>query len=348
MQSEGFHPNEVTYSMLLKACAINRDIHKGTQIHDEILRVGLSGKHAVLDTALVDMYAKCGNLWKAQEVFDELIARDLISWAVLLAGYVHHGKGVEALERYKRMKVEGLSPNAFIYAVILKACGITREIYKGKHIHDEIISHQLLGSDIVLGTALIDMYSKCGLPNKAHGVLEELPFRNLVSWNSLIGGYAHLCEIDEAFHCFQQMQHEGIFPNEVTFISMLHACRHSGLENEGELVYVNMKTTYGIKPNLRHHIYMIDILSHAGHFEKAMAAIEEMQTSDYLPIWSSILGACLKLGNLRVGRLAFEHAISLDKSNAAAYSCMEKIYITAGMYEEAQKIRDMMANNMLF
>ncbi|MCO5586113.1 hypothetical protein L7F22_040053 [Adiantum nelumboides] len=169
---------------------------------------------------------------------------------------------------------------------------------------------------------------------------------DVVSWNALIGGFAQQGQAKEALDSFQGMQEEGIPPDAITFINVLNACSLSGLEDEGQMYFDNMKEKYGIAPDKQHYACMVDLFGRARAFDKAMRVIEMMPASDYLPVWSALLGACKKWGNLRLGRLAFERAIQLDGSDAAAYVLMRQIYAAAGMLEEAQNIDHMRMKNV--
>ena len=191
------------------------------------------------------------------------------------------------------MKNEGLSPDAITFISVLKACGGTGALVKGKQIHDEIVSRGLLEKDIVLGTTLVDMYAKCGMITKAHKVLKELPIRNVVSWNALIAGYAEQGQCHEALNCLQWMQTEGLSPDKVTFVSILSACSHSGLLEKGEGYFEVMCTCYCITPTIEHYTCMIDLFSRAGHFCKAVAMIRQVPSSDHLPAWTALLARCL-------------------------------------------------------
>ncbi|KAI5080335.1 hypothetical protein GOP47_0005814 [Adiantum capillus-veneris] len=380
MRSEGLSPNITTYACTLKACGIMQEVGMGKRIHDEIGSQGMLLKHVMLGNALIDMYAKCGVLTKGQEVFDELPIRDVVSWNVLITGYIQQGQGQEALGCFQEMQSEGVSPNAITYACTLKACGILQDVDMGKKIHDEIVSQGLLTKEITLGSALVDMYAKCAVLTKAQNVLDELHVRDVVSWNAmiagyaqqgrghealgcfrrmrseglspdvaswtaLIGGYAQQGLAGEALECFQWMQREGTSPSAVTFVSVLNACSHSRLVEEGQMYFNSMREKHGIMPDKEHYTCMVDLFGRARLFDKAMTVIKRMPSSDYPPVWLALLGACCEWGNVELGRLAFEHAVHLDGCNAAAYVLMSNLYASAGMQEDAQNIELMRAKN---
>ena len=246
----------------------------------------------------VDMYAKCGVLSKAQQVLKELHLRNVVSWNALITGYADHGQGHEALNAFDQMQSEGFCPDDVTYMCILKGCGSIGAIDKGKQIHNEIVGRGLLETDIekdiVLGTALVDMYAKCGILERAQKVFDKLLIRNVVSWTSLLAGYAQLGETERALDLFNDMVSEGTVPDVVTFLVLLSSCSHAGRVEEGQMLFDDMENVYCLKPTLEHYACMVDLFSRAGHFEKAMVAIEKVPPSDCLQLWLNLLGACRK------------------------------------------------------
>ena len=340
MQSEGLSPDVVTYICILKACSSMGDIDKGRQIHDEIVSRGLLEKDIVLGNALVDMYAKCGAITKAQQVLEELHARDVISWSTLIAGYAKQALCHEALNCLEQMQKEGLSPNMVTYICLLKACGSIGALDIGKKVHDEIVRRGLL-EDSVVGTALVDMYASCGMLIKAQEVLEELPIQDVTTWNALIAGYAQQGQGQIALNCLVRMQREGLYPDEITCLCVLSACGRSGLWEEAQLLYGDMDKKFGITPMPEHHSSVVVGLGFAGQFDKAIAMIEVMPSSNYLAVWIALLGSCRKWGNVKLGTLAFDQALQVDTSCASAYVLMTDIFASVGMQDDAEKVEAM-------
>ncbi|KAH7438788.1 hypothetical protein KP509_04G031200 [Ceratopteris richardii] len=345
MQSEGLSPDSVTYGCVLKACAISGALDKGKQFHTEISGKNLLKDNITLSTALIDMYAKCGALLEAQRVFDELAPRDVISWSALISGYAQHGHGNEALNCFEQMQLEGLSPDAVTFACILKACGDMKVMHKGEQVHMEIAKQGLLETNPFLGNALVDMYVKCGDLRKAILVLEKLPSRDVVSWGTLMVGFRQHGQSEKVLDCFQQMQDEGILPDALTYCCVLSACSHLGSIEEGYLHFETMTIKYCIKPDIEHYICLIDLFGRSGHLDKAVKVIQEMPSSNSYVLWSALLAACRKWGNVRIGRWAFERAVQIDKSNATAYLLMFNIYASAGMQEDAKAIEELRKEN---
>jgi pentatricopeptide repeat protein len=224
---------------------------------------------------------------------------------------------------------------------MLKACGDTESIDKAEGIYDEIVNNGFLHKDPILGTALVDMYAKCGILLKAQEVLEQLPMQDVVSWNALIAGQALQCQGYEALNTFYSMQRQGICPNKVTFLCVLSACCHSGLWNEAKQILDNMMRSYGIKPNIEHLTCMLVVLGYAGKFDQAMAMIEAMPYFDDPTVWLTLLGACKKWGNVKLGRLAFDQVIQLHTSCATPYVLMAELFWACGMTEDAKYVEGM-------
>ncbi|KAI5082473.1 hypothetical protein GOP47_0002216 [Adiantum capillus-veneris] len=341
MKQEGFSPDAVTYACILKACGTIKAADVGEQIHSEIARHGWLESNSMLGNAVVDMYANCGALLKAGEMLKQLRFPSVVSWNTLIAGYVQHGETEQALKCFGQMQLEGISPNEVTFGCTLKACAAIGATDKGAQIHDVIMRQDMLGSDSLLGTALVDMYAKGGALVKAQQVLEELPCRDVVSWSALVAGYAQWGQDKEVRNCLDRMQREGFPPNLVTFSSVLNACSRSGLVEDGYMYLMDMVTKYGVQPHVEHYSCLVDLLGRAGHLDRAIKVIQIMPYFHHFGAWSALLCACQKWGDVNVGRWAFEQAVRVDKSNAAAYVLMANIYSAAGMQEDASKVNAM-------
>jgi pentatricopeptide repeat protein len=342
MRREGLSPSDVVFISILKACGGIGAVDKGEQIHDEIVNRGLMDKNIALGNALVDMYAKCGAFAKAKKVLEELLVRSVVSWNAIIAGYAQEEKSDDALNSFAQMQKEGFIPNEITFTCVLKACANIGAIDKGKQIHDQVVSEGLLDKNILLGTAVVDMYAKCGALIKARKVLYELSSRNIATWNALISGYAQEGHFIEALSCFKQIQGEGLSPNEITFLCLLNACSHAGKFEEAQAYYEQMNKEYGIEATLEHHTCMVVVFGSAGHFDKAISVIKAMPSFDDPSIWVALLGACWKWGNVELGKVAFDQVIQVDDDlAAAAYVLMANIYAVADMQEDAEKVEAM-------
>ena len=288
-RDDGLSPDAITFTCILKACANIGALDMGIQIHDQIVRKGLVAKDdTLLWTAMVDMYAKCGELERAQAALDELSVRDVVPWSALIAGCIQQGNDQEALYCYERMRSEGLSPDAITFTSVLKACGSVRSFDLGKGIHEEVVRKGLLRKDTILGTALIDMYAKCGSMLKAQEVFNELITRNVVSWNALIAGYAQQGLIDEALDCFKQMQSEGICPDSSTFSCILNIHGSLRTSKEGKEIHAAVVEELFLgKTNMLEN-GLVDMYAKSGWFIKAKEVLNSLSFRD-VSAWNSLI-----------------------------------------------------------
>ena len=300
---------------LLKSCARRKDLVGGIKIHDRVVNLGCLERDIYVGNALINVYAKCGELMKAQEVFDTIRAKDVVTWTTLIGAYTHHGNCEPSLALFYRMRAESLIPDAFTFVHILKACGNLGAIQKGHWLHSQVVEF-CLESDLLLGNTIVDMYGNCGGFEDACKVFDELPNPDIVSWNGLVAGYAHEGDYTSSLRTLEEMELSGTTPDEYTFLSILAACTHAGLVNMGIRIFVHMCNYYAIVPEIKHYICIIDLLGRAGHIDGAFAVIKKMPCSDYAPLWGAFLGSCRKWGNIKLGRLAFDRVLQLDISRA--------------------------------
>ncbi|KAH7279515.1 hypothetical protein KP509_37G022300 [Ceratopteris richardii] len=240
MQLEGIKPDGVTYLCSLKACGKVGAIDLGHDFHMEIERRGLVDKDMMLGTALVDMQRCMGMLVEAQHVFDDLPDQSVFAWNALISGYVNHGLNEKALDCMSKMQLDNIDPDNATFVLALKACGCLGDIERGELIRTEMRSRGNLEEDLAIGTAFVDMYSKCGDLTKAQELFDKLPVRNVINWTALVAGYADHDYGHEASKCLSQMQLEGVNPNAITLLSCLKAYLSIGREEEANKVIDNI------------------------------------------------------------------------------------------------------------
>jgi pentatricopeptide repeat protein len=329
MLQEGIPPDAVTYVSILKACGGIRALNDGKEMHAKIAAARIEQRaDAQLGNALLRMYSECGSLPEAEQAFRELPIRDAVSWGLLISAYARfHGCAIATLACFGEMEIEDgdLALDSTAYVHVLKACGSIGAIEKGTEVHKKLQTRHANLHD-PLGNALVDMYAKCGEPGKAHEAFDNLTFRDIASWTALMAGYAQIGRLDAVADLLERMVGEGIDLDAVLFTVLLNACSDSGLLDEGELCFGTMVGSYGIAPTKEHCTCMVDLFSRAGQLGKALVVAEEMPSLDHLPAWATLLGACAKWGDEKLGELAFQHLVELDRDNALIYICMMNIY----------------------
>ncbi|KAJ7237494.1 hypothetical protein O6H91_Y445400 [Diphasiastrum complanatum] len=328
MQETGLAPDKVLFVPLLKACARLAALEQGRQLHSAIIERGFQSD-VIVGNTLVNMYAKCECTEDARELFDNMSDRDVVSWNAMIAGYAQNGLGKEALALYEQMKQEGVQPDNVTVVLLLKACASLAALEQGKHLHSEIIKRGFQ-SDVVVGNTLVDMYAKCGCTEDARELFDNMSERDVVSWTAMIAGYAQNGLGMEALALFEQMQREGTKPNEVTYISVLSACAHSGLVDQGRYFFDSMCKTHGVTPTKEHYACMVDLLGRAGCLADAELFINKMPIQPNSVVWMTLLGAARNRGHAEIGRRAFDRVVKLEPKNAAPYVLLANIYAAAG------------------
>ena len=294
------------------------------------------GLEVLFGNSLVSLFMESGRIFHGQQVFLRLPYPDETSWSSLITGYVETGDFKHALTLYALMQdgcCDSLHPNARAFVALLKACTALKDLEGGQNIHAQIDRNVSLKADDFISSALINMYVKCGSIVKAEEVFETVLVRNVVSWNILIAGYAQGGELGEVLYILEGMKGEGIKPSPVTFISVLNACSHVGLVDKGETYFEAMAQSYGVTPTLEHQSCLVDILGRAGQLENVAFVMNITPSLPNTVMWLTMLSACRKWGDVRLGRNAFEQVVSMDGNNSASYMCMHKLYAGASMEE---------------
>eukprot|EP01018_Ginkgo_biloba_P037419 Gb_09409 [translate_table: standard] len=345
MQQADVKPNTYTIVSVLPACAQLGALQQGKQIHDYTIRSGFESEVFVAN-AIIDMYAKCGNINIARQLFDKMLKKDAVSWNTMIAGYAQNGYSNEALTLFNEMQLADAKPNSFTIVSVLSACAHSGALQQGKWIHD-YLNKGGFNSDIFVVNSLIDMYAKCGSIHDARQLFEEMPERNVVSWTAMIAGYGMHGHGEDALALFSRMQQEDMKPDHITFISVLSACSHSGLVNEGWQYFNCMSQDYCIEPKMKHYACMVDLLGRAGHLHDAQDFIQKMPLKPNADVWGGLLGACRIHCDIELAESVAERLFDLEPESAGYYVLLSNIYAAVGRWDDVSKVRAMMKNRGL-
>ncbi|KAH7281688.1 hypothetical protein KP509_36G058400 [Ceratopteris richardii] len=326
MHHDRISPSATTYTCILGACILLGDLEMGRYMHCEIIKRNLLRRDFVLGNAVIDMYSKCGCLAEAKAVFDCLGTHNVVSWTALISGYTDHELAEDACACYLKMQNEGISPDAFAVSCCLKACGTIGAAGQGEAIYADITSTWFSDKDLIVGTALVDMYAKCGLIDKAQDVFNKLPIRDKVLWNSLLTGYSQYGEIKKLLLLFDRMRKDQFEPHSATFVNIFNACTHAGLIEEGHAYFDAMRKEFGIHPLIEHYTCMMDLYGRAGMLEEAVVVLNSFPCHPNMVTLMSILGACRKLNNLEVGQQVFYQALGLCMQEPSVYVSLYNLY----------------------
>jgi pentatricopeptide repeat protein len=187
MQMERVESDLVTMVSIVPACANLSALQLGKWIHSYIIGSGFD-LDVMVRTALIDMYAKCGSVDSAQQLFAKMSQRNVVSWNAMIAGYAQNGHANEALALFNEMQLQNLKPDSITMVSTLPACAFLSALQQGKRMHGYIIRSNF-ESDIVVCNSLIDMYAKCGTLEFARQLFDNMSERTMISWNTMIGGH---------------------------------------------------------------------------------------------------------------------------------------------------------------
>ncbi|XP_022857433.1 pentatricopeptide repeat-containing protein At1g11290, chloroplastic [Olea europaea var. sylvestris] len=235
MKCDSVAPVVYNFTYLLKGCADSFDAKRGKEIHAQLILNGFSSNLFAM-TGVVNLYAKCGLINEACKMFDRMPERDLVCWNTVIAGFAQNGMPKKALELIVLMQKEGHMPDMVTVVSVLPASTAIGNLRVGKSIHGYILRRGL-ESYVNVATALIDMYSKCGLVGTARLIFDIMDMRTVVSWNTMIDGYAQSGNSEEALELFDKMLAEKLKPSNVTVMGALHACADLGDLKRGQYIH---------------------------------------------------------------------------------------------------------------
>ncbi|XP_010273754.1 PREDICTED: putative pentatricopeptide repeat-containing protein At3g11460 [Nelumbo nucifera] len=345
MVASGTQPNAVTLVSILPACGGLEVLNLGKLIHGYGVKLGVDSDTPLVNS-LISLYGKCRNVDIARSLFDQMVARNLVSWNAMIGAYEQNGASRDAIKLFRRMRNEKVEFDYITTVSLISACASMGALNTGKWAH-ELVTSKGLEINVSITNALIDMYAKCGSIESARDVFDKLPKRSVVSWTAMIGAYAAHGYGEDALKLFSKMQEEGIQPNSFTFTAVLTACRHSGLVEEGRKHFESMTRDYLIAPGLEQCACMVDLLGRAGRLTEAYEFIKGIPVEPDAGVWGALLGACRIHGNVELAELVAEHLIQLDPQTVTYYVLLSNIYAEAGRWEDVARLRELMKEREL-
>ncbi|KAJ7551395.1 hypothetical protein O6H91_06G013300 [Diphasiastrum complanatum] len=302
LKKEALKLDTVTFVSMLNACAGLATLEEGKSIHAEAVEAGYE-LDVYVGTALIDMYAKCGEVLRARNVFDRMLKKNVVSWNAMISGYAKQGSGNEVLRLCQQMKEQGFRPDGVTFVCMLNACATLEDIKHGKQVHEEAMQFGL-ASDVFVGTALVDMYAKCGSLFQARQIFDELPKKNVITWNAMIAGYGQVEYSEEVLNLWKKMKGQGIRPSGVTFVYMLNACASLGLVNQGRKFHHEAMEA-GFVSNVFVGAALIDMYSKQGSLQLANQVFDRMPRRDVV-VWNSLIAGYAKHENASEALRLFE------------------------------------------
>ncbi|KXG19489.1 pentatricopeptide repeat-containing protein At4g30700 [Sorghum bicolor] len=302
---------------------------------------------ALVSTALTTLYCRLNDMESARSIFDAMPEKTMESWNAMISGYAQNGLTEMAVELFQLMQELNVQPNPTTISSTLSACAQLGALSLGTWVH-RIIAKENLELNVYVMTALIDMYAKCGSIAEARSIFDRMDNKNVVSWNAMISGYGLHGRGAEALKLYKSMLDACILPTSSTFLSVLYACSHGGLVDEGQKVFRVMTNEYRISPGIEHCTCMVDLLGRAGKLNEALDLISEFPQSAIGPgVWGALLSACMVHKNSDLAKLASQKLFELDSENAGYYVLLSNLYTSKKHYSEAAVVRQEAKNRKL-
>ncbi|CAD6203935.1 unnamed protein product [Miscanthus lutarioriparius] len=340
MVGEGVAGDAVTLSSLLPMCVLLGDRALALVMHVYAVKHGLSGELFVCN-ALIDVYGKLGMLAEARWVFGGMALRDLVTWNSIISAYEQGGKAAAAVELFHGMMESGVSPDVLTLVSLASAIAQCGDERGAKSVHCYVRRRGWDVGDIIAGNAMVDMYAKLSKIDAAQMVFDNLPDRDVVSWNTLITGYMQNGLSNEAIRIYNDMQnHEGLKPIQGTFVSVLPAYSNLGALQQGMRMHA-----LSIKTGLNLDVYvstcLIDLYAKCGKLVEAMLLFEHMPRRSTGP-WNAIIAGLgvhghATLGLVDQGRSFFDSMQTVYGIVPIAkhYACMVDMLGRAGQLDKA-------------
>lgn len=356
MLSEGIQPNEFTLTSISSMCGTMLSLRLGAQVHSVGIKLGYASNIRVRNSIMY-LYLKCGLFDEAQKLFDGMSHVNLVTWNAMIAGHAQmmdlakddlsaHNGGTEALRIFSKLNSSGMKPDLYTFSSILTICSRLVALEQGEQIHALTLKTGFL-SDVVVGTALVNMYNKCGRIERASRVFVEMSTRTLISWTSMITGFANHGLSHQALQLFEDMLLAGVRPNQVTFVGALAACSNAGMVYEALGYFEMMQKEYKIKPVMDHYMCLIDMFVRLGRIEEAFDFIKKMDFEPNEVIWSVFIAGCRRHGNMELGFYAAEQLLKLKPKDRESYAMLLDIFVSAGRWEDVAVVKNLMREEKL-
>ncbi|CAJ1930786.1 unnamed protein product [Sphenostylis stenocarpa] len=330
-QEPPFNYDSITLVNIFSACANLELSRLGNSLHGLSLKSPL-GSDTRVQNSLITMYDRCRDINSAKVVFKFCSIPNLCSWNCMISALSHNGESREALELFRHLQFE---PNEITIVSVLSACTQIGILRHGKQVHAHVFRAGIR-DDSFVSAALIDFYSNCGRLDTALHVFRHAKEKSESTWNSMISAYGYHGNGEKAVKLFHEMCESGERVSKSTFVSLLSACSHSGLVNQGIRYYECMLEKYGVQPETEHQVYVVDMLGRSGRLDEAY---EFAKGCDSSGVWGTLLSACNYHGELKLGKLIAQRLFQMEPHNVGYYISLSNMFVAAGSWKDASDLR---------
>ncbi|KAL6524046.1 hypothetical protein OROMI_031141 [Orobanche minor] len=344
MKCLGVKPDNFTYPFVFISCWNLLALRMGRTVHCEVVKSGLLLDFHVVHS-LITMYSRCGEMGSGRNLFDEMPVRDMVSWNSIISGYSRLGFSGKAVGMFGEMREEGLEPDEMTLVSVLGACGDLGDLNLGRWI-EEFVMEKGMELNSFIGSALINMYGKCGELESARRVFSCTKRKEVVIWNAMITGYAQNGQSDETLKLFNAMMETGPEPNEITLIGVLSVCASIGALDMGKRV-----DEYAFRRRLQHNIYvataLVDMYAKCGNLDHASRVFEEMPQRNQVS-WNTMISALAFHGRAEESLALFRRMLDEEKAldpNDITFVGVLSACVHAGLVDEGRRLFESMGSS---
>ncbi|KAK7292700.1 hypothetical protein RJT34_15552 [Clitoria ternatea] len=342
LRMDGVNGDEFTFSSLLSICDTVEYYDFGRQVHSLILRQSFDSD-VLVASALINMYAKNGNVIDAHGVFDRMVIRNVVAWNTIIVGCGNCGDGNEVMKLLREMLHEGFPPDELTISSTISSCGYASSITETMQAHAFAVKLSFQ-EFLSVANSLISAYSKCGSITSAFKCFRLTPEPDLVTWTSLINAYAFHGFAKEATGTFEKMLCCGILPDRISFLSVLSACVHGGLVTKGLHFFNLMISVYQIVPDSDHYTCLVDLLGRYGLINEAFEFLRSMPMEAASDTLGAFIGSCNLHANIGLAKWAAEKLFIMEPEKIVNYAVMSNIYASQRHWYEVERVRKMMVS----
>ncbi|KAL1217779.1 Pentatricopeptide repeat-containing protein [Cardamine amara subsp. amara] len=311
-------PDSGTMVGMLQTCSLCSDYDRGSCVYGQTIKHGFDSEFHVAH-ALIDMFTKCDALSAAKSLFDNCgFEKTSVSWNIMKNGYLLHGQAEEVIAAFRQMRVENFKPNTVTFVNILHAVAQLAALRVGMMVQASLIRFGFC-SHTPVGNSLVDMYAKCGMIESSERCFVEIRNKDMITWNTMLSAYADHGLASCAVSLFLSMEENELKPDSVSFLSVLSACRHAGLVEEGKQMLKEMEERYKIEAEAEHYACMVDLLGKAGLFGEAVEMVRRMRVKGNVGVWGALLSCSRMHCNLWLSNAALCQLVKLEPLNPSHY-----------------------------
>ncbi|KAH6785601.1 hypothetical protein C2S51_038056 [Perilla frutescens var. frutescens] len=285
MQRAFVKPDAFTFPNVLKSCGALSAVGYGRTVHAQIFRHGYEND-AFLQNGLLSFYVKCEENAGARVIFDRLRCKDVVSWTLIISGYVQNGQPMEALRIFGEMRGSGVKPDWIALVSVLKAYSVVEDLNQGRCLHGLVIR---MGYELEpdLRVALTSLYAKCGQVMAAKSLFDQIKIEDVLLWNSMISGFAKSGHATEALELFTEMMSRIIQPDAVTIQSSILTSAQLGSLEQAKWMD-NYVSNSSFRDDIVTRTALIDMFAKCGSVELAQRVFNQTAVKDVVA-WSAMI-----------------------------------------------------------